>query len=127
MDLSEPNPDLLKTVPATLIRASGSSQLGVAFADSAAIFFITIACFFLIKWTSEWWRKVQLVNKFPGPNTLPIIGNGHQMLFKKTEFYDWSRGLCQRWGDPMRMWRLTLPMIFVSTYETAIVRKALIN
>ncbi|CAL8069423.1 unnamed protein product [Orchesella dallaii] len=64
-------------------------------------------------------KRRAFVNQFPGPNLLPIIGNGHQMIFKPTDFYKWSSDMCKRWGDPMRLWCFDLPVFLISSFETA--------
>lgn len=81
--------------------------------------------YFLYKWNwSEVARQAHHLKAFPRPKTLPFIGNGNDLLFKPTDYYKWSWNLCKKWGgDAVLTWRLNFPMLWISSYETAIVSR----
>ncbi|CAL8118719.1 unnamed protein product [Orchesella dallaii] len=100
---------------------SSSRQYGQNIQPFLHVFGIAILCVFvwktLVKRVSQFFRKVRLIEQLNGPTAYPIIGNAPHMIF--TDFYEWTSTMCKKWGDPLRLWRLHHPMVYISTYKVA--------
>lgn len=96
------------------------------FLDLAPYFVLTVVLYLLLEWlpsTSPKRRKAyKYLQKFATPPTLPFLGNGHQMLFKPTEFYKWSENLIKTWGkqDMVITWRLNFPMLWLANLDISL-------
>ncbi|XP_030751733.1 uncharacterized protein LOC115879181 [Sitophilus oryzae] len=72
---------------------------------SAYVFGILITLFLLLM--SYFWNKRRMYRlslKLPGPISLPVIGNGLQLLCSPEDMYDHSLGIFRRYPSPMSFW-----------------------
>ncbi|KAL3084185.1 hypothetical protein niasHT_039311 [Heterodera trifolii] len=76
----------------------------------------------LFAWLSAWisrkfLRISQLVNRIPGPSTLPLVGNLHQIRLKPDEFFEQVQGLAYMFGEKngriARAWLGPIPLAII--------------
>uniref|UniRef100_A0A1B0GJB1 Cytochrome n=2 Tax=Lutzomyia longipalpis TaxID=7200 RepID=A0A1B0GJB1_LUTLO len=80
------------------------------------IYLVAIVALTTVYFRIKYWRRYELIKKFPGPPTLPLIGNAHMYMNKKPEdVLDFVQGMIWKYGNLFRVWIGPYQVAFFST------------
>ncbi|XP_071538554.1 cytochrome P450 4C1-like [Panulirus ornatus] len=80
--------------------------------------FTTLVALTLV-WFFKRQQKVWLINQLPGPAALPIVGNAFDVTTDSIELFKMANTIVQEYGQILRVWIGTTPLIIISKAKLA--------